>query len=80
MPLYHFECIQCGQVVRKILKAQDLAQTEVLCCDTPCRRTPRPPSTQVKEVLDNGLMTKKVERLSDAERLFRERALIPEDR
>jgi len=38
------------------------------------KRTPRPPSTIVKEMLDNGAMTKRVERLKDAEELYRQRA------
>jgi hypothetical protein len=37
-------------------------------------RTPKPPTSQVTEVLDNGAMPKRLERLADAERLYRERA------
>jgi hypothetical protein len=36
-------------------------------------RKSNPPNTQVKEVLDNGFMTKRVERLKDAEELYKNR-------
>jgi hypothetical protein len=38
------------------------------------------PGTSVKEVLDNGLMSRPLERPADAERLFRERSRVKEDR
>jgi hypothetical protein len=37
-------------------------------------RDEQPPSVRVVETIDNGIMPKKVERLSEAERLFKERA------
>lgn len=42
-------------------------------CGLEMVRDPRPPSSRVTEVLDNGLMNKRLERLADAERLFADR-------
>lgn len=41
------------------------------------RRAPKPPTTNVAERLDNGLMPRAVERPADAERLYHERAHKP---
>jgi hypothetical protein len=43
-------------------------------CDELLSREETPPSTQMLESLDNGAMIKRVERLQNAEELYRERA------
>lgn len=78
MPLYYFKCDgPCKQEVRRIISPEQ-AQAKTLCpkpdCGGTLRRTPKPPTAQVVETLDNGWMTRKVERLADAERIFAERA------
>jgi hypothetical protein len=80
MALYNFRCTgPCRSTKRKILKADQL-KTVVgkLCGNSDCggvwEREPTGPTNQVYETLDNGLMPHKVERLADAERLFKERA------
>lgn len=72
MPLYYFKCHTCGLTFRRILKPEEAA-AQGCTCGSILRRDPRPPSTRVIETLDNGLMTKRLERLADAERLFAER-------
>lgn len=72
MPLYYFRCSHCGTASRRILKPEE-AGSQTCTCGAFVTRTPQPPSTQVMETLDNGVMTKRLERLADAERLFAER-------
>lgn len=72
MPLYYFQCETCGKEFRRILKPEE-ATSQPCACGSTLKRDPHPPSSRVTEVLDNGLMTKRIERLADAERLFRER-------
>jgi len=43
-------------------------------CSEIMSRKPVPPSTQVHEVIDNGIMPRRLTRLADAERLNKERA------
>lgn len=76
MPLYNFVCMACGAANRHLMKAADLANAVCLCdkCGGQMKRSPQPPSAIKKEVLDNGVMTKRVERLADAERLVKERS------
>lgn len=79
MPMYYYRCPKpgCDTVVRKILLVEE-AKRGWPCpdCETIMVRAPQPPSTRVTETLDNGLMTKRLERLADAERLFGERAAV----
>lgn len=74
MPLYYFKCPTCQAEARRILtpeQAREGAHCSV--CAALMERTPQPPSARVTEVIDNGLMTRRLERLADAERLFAER-------
>ena len=74
MAIYRFVCDTCGQVVRSLLKTLDLTRKVSHSCGGILIRTPNPPSTHTKEILDNGAMPKSLERFSDAERLYKERA------
>lgn len=78
MPIFHFQCPGCGFRLRKILGYID--ENQVICpgCGQGANRVPSAPSTTVKEVLDNGLMIRPVERIADAERIFRERSKTSE--
>lgn len=75
MPLYNFKCPKCGKAKRKICSAEQ-SKDPIACsdCSTTLERAPSGATSQVKERLDNGLMPRAVERLADAERLFKERA------
>lgn len=79
MPLYHFNCSKCKRhPVRKIAPtpAQALIKVGTTCpkCGAKMVRTPKPPTSNVVETLDNGHMTRAVERPAEAERLYKERA------
>ncbi len=82
MPLYYYRCCKCHQPQRKIQTPEEATKLQVCgkpvegktdSCGYTLRREPKPPSSQVTETLDNGVMTKRLERLADAERLFAER-------
>lgn len=80
MPLFHYKCDACGEQRRRLLVAA--RGNEVWPCPQPgcggaMRRAPKPPTTNVAERLDNGLMPRAVERPADAERLYHERAHKP---
>jgi hypothetical protein len=72
MPLYKYQCQVCGKELRRICDAQE-ALTPPECCSKVAVRTPSGASSRCTEIIDNGIMTKKIERLVDAERLFKER-------
>lgn len=74
MPLYYFRCEACGKEVRRLCSIDEAKNKHSCSCGNVLIRAPRPPSTSIKETLDNGLMGRRLERYSDAERLFRERA------
>lgn len=74
MPVFDFLCENCQKELRVLRKAMP----ESVPCDT-CKAAMKRKaagggaSARIVEVLDNGLMTRRVERLADAERLFKER-------
>jgi DNA-directed RNA polymerase subunit RPC12/RpoP len=74
MPLYHYICSKCFESDRRLLSVEEGKKYQ-LCkrCSYQLIRVPQPPSTHVKEILDNGAMPKAVERFSEAERLNKER-------
>ncbi len=78
MPAYTFECPICKQWQRAILSVQEMKDGNVPCKTPGCagilERKAQPPTTQITETLDNGLMPRKLERLADAERIHEERA------
>ena len=72
MPLYYFKCLECNLPEKRLLSVAESKQDRHCKCGGKLKRTPKPPSSQATEILDNGIMTKKIERLVDAERLNRE--------
>jgi hypothetical protein len=74
MPLYYFRCDTCARTFRRIMTPEEAKQPRACVCPTgQLVRDPHPPTSQVTETLDNGIMVKRLERLADAERLFAER-------
>lgn len=74
MALFKYTCKACGT------PKQSICEPEQVNSPPPCKkcggeltRTPSPPTTSSYEVLDNGLMSKRIERFTDAERLYKER-------
>lgn len=79
MPLFYFDCQSCQDNVQKAIAPTweaGYSRIGTVCgkCGGEMARAPRGPNTQVVERLDNGAMPRAVERLSDAERLFKERS------
>jgi hypothetical protein len=83
MPKYDLTCPTCGthkfRVLRTPLLKQSMdVQADVKACpkgcSTPMKLDDPHPSANVVEVLDNGAMSRKVERFADAQRLWKERA------
>ena len=76
MPVYQLRCCCCG-FLTKVIRKNPAAAAEVacsVCSESPMERIVEAPTSRVTETLDNGLMTRRVERPADAERLYRERA------
>lgn len=77
MPLFNYKCTSCDLTCRKVL---DKAIKELDCaCGGKMMRAPKGGSSQVMETLDNGVMTKRVVRLADAERLYKNRGIDKPD-
>jgi hypothetical protein len=89
VPTYHFSCTKHKpliEVTRISVKPMNGLSAEELEKLARCpiedesygrhamKRTPRPPTVTVKESLDNGVMTHRLERFKDAEQLYRDRA------
>lgn len=81
MPMYYFQCPDCAFNKRAIRKSADILAVDTCPdCKKPLVRDPRGASSRCVEVLDNGIMTRRVERHSDVERLNTERSVKPQDR
>jgi len=61
---------------RVVIRASATDLISILCpvCKHPMARDIKPASSRILETLDSGLMSRRVERPADAERLFKERA------
>jgi hypothetical protein len=72
MPAFNFKCRACGPF-RKLLDRSAKAHP---CpkCSSPARRDPKPPTSNVTETLDNGIMARRVERIQGATEIYSERA------
>ena len=76
MPVFHYICFKCNTPpIRKLLSVTQSKEDQLcLICKEKMKRQPTAPTVQVKEKLDNGAMTKAIERYAEAERLFKERS------
>jgi hypothetical protein len=81
MPRYFFGCDSCGANVQRIFRITfeklppGKKADAVKCkCGATLFRMHTPPTTQVKEILDNGIMAHRIERLKDVEQLAKDRA------
>ena len=78
MALYVLTCDKCGTVTRRLIDKPEEAEKGKPCKQPGCagtlRRTPDVPTLHTKEVLDFGHQVKAVERFTDAEQLYDERA------
>jgi len=74
MPLYKYKCPTCGLQARRILLARQKDEPQTCVCGERLERDPSPPSSHVREVVDNGMMPRAVDRFSKAEELYKNRA------
>lgn len=73
MPLYRYRCDSCGATRRRICPVARAGEAPT-CCEAPMARQATGASSQAVETLDNGVMSRSITRLVDAERLFHDRA------
>lgn len=69
MPAFNLKCNSCFKELRKILK--DYVPVKCDCGGIMSRQANV--SSQIKEIIDNGIMTRKVERLADINELRKNR-------
>lgn len=74
MPIYYYKCTHCDREVKKLLEPKD-AFDEYFCPHDGhvAKRLFKPPTSHVKEVIDNGIQLKRVEQFADSPRLLEER-------
>jgi putative FmdB family regulatory protein len=74
MPLYYFECKDCKAPDKRILEPEQVRATKCRKCGGKVRRLPKPPTSVMKNRIDNGLMPKTLENFDDAQQLTYERS------
>ncbi len=78
MALYVLTCDVCGVTTKRLISRAEEANLGKPCHQPACpgtlRRTPTAPTLHNKEVLRFGHQIKDVERFSDADKLYDERA------
>ena len=77
MALFNFKCTLCAATVRRLATKEPVVECGK--CKIVMIRDNNPPKTQVKEVLDNGNMPRRLERYKDAEELHRNRGKDKKD-
>jgi hypothetical protein len=88
MPVYYFKCPDGGclgtgrsRITKSAMMAGARLEPMVcIVCGKTMVRAPKPATSNVVETLDNGVMSRRIERPADAERLFKERAAADQDR
>lgn len=76
MPLYNFSCKKCGKAFKKLYSVDAFSKAVTVCaCGETATHVPGAASFQSMEVIDNGIMPQRLERYSEAERIFKEREI-----
>ncbi len=77
MALFYFVCPTCKKEIKKLFRAESKIK-EVLCPidKTVTIRAPKGSATMVYEVIDNGIMAKRVVQLAGAPQMLEERQEI----
>ena len=75
MPQFFYNCTTCKIDKRRVCMPEEAIILPVCpTCYGPMARAPRGPSSNVVEHLDNGFMSKAIDRPAEAERLYKERS------
>ena len=73
MPIYGYKCPGCGAETRRLMSAKEALAAVLVCsCGVEFQRHVKAPSSQTMEVIDNGARVRRLERLSDAQDIYRE--------
>lgn len=75
MPAFYLKCGKCQKDKRKILAKYVVTKCE--CGGDLVRTNQGKQSTMIKETLDNGAMTRKIERIHNVQELMKERSKEP---
>lgn len=76
MPLYYFTCLECKAPDKRILEPERVKNVVCRKCGGKVERNPRPPTGMLKEVVDNGLMPKRLENFIDGQSLTKARSVL----
>lgn len=66
-------CPKCDKAYNRLVQFNEFHGLKCKECDTIMKRHAKPPTAQKMEVLDNGIMTEKLERFQNAEELYKNR-------
>ncbi len=79
MPTYNYYCPTCKVEFKRLFNRKPIrAQVHMQCGSETRRVVTATPTHRVTEVLDNSVMVKPVERLTDIEEIMEERSRSPE--
>ena len=76
MPLFYFVCTNCGSPDKRILEPVQVSRIKCRSCGGTVKRTPKPPTTHLKEVVDTGMMAKRLENFVDGQSLTKARSKL----
>lgn len=80
MPVFNLQCSNCGKT-KKVLRKTEQDIKNILCeCGSGMTRDTQPLTSKVTEIIDNGLMPKKVEVISNIKESIEERKQKHRDR
>lgn len=77
MPIFYFKCKKCNKEYKKLLSPNKAKETQPCpVCFQQLERDYKDPSTIIKEVIDNSIMTRRVEQYANSPELIEEREEI----
>jgi hypothetical protein len=75
VPLFYVICPE-AHADKRILEPEQLKGLKCRTCGKKVRRTPKPPTSMLKERIDTGLMPKALENYVDGQQLTKERSML----
>ena len=74
MPLFYFYCNKCLKTFKKLLKTGQAAENQVCSCGNALVRDFQDLSLTMKNTIDNGIQSRRVEQYENAHEVIQERA------